>query len=1283
MAISNVFRHSIPNPFHGSKWKSRQHSRSGNASNSSSSVVIVPIPEEKDTKGKQRKRDYTSPKSNRSSFSACDLEQLQPSNARSSLSIDTVSQLQVSMAPFQDTLSSPSSACFSPSPLSPEICMPTSPSPPSTPMSPDAAKFLPLSPEPITSPTRGIRGSRFESFFTKGRRESGELKLPQQENGIGQDQMPMPQPKRKRLSAGSLQTPIGAFLSNPFRNKPASLTARTQFSEGEQPQHLQRSSSSTLQSLQEPPQQKKKRKSLLPKLPKLDTRPRIVLSTPILKSSLLSRKSKEVKSVNVNSQEPQQLDGSERASVLVPSTTSLGTSGSGLLATSHLPTNIIPGSRPVQQQQQQASQNSSRASYGAKQELEPFWEWRENSRAYHDDRWDRASVLTVDSETSRLADDPNFPGYPERNAYWQKYCRIRERRWKKHMNQQHQGLVRRATAKKWQNRIRDECLDESLGQDVDADRQLGDKLKNMTMMLHSNLGQMGSSRGQARRRGTNSQNRSLQNRVRYTNYNAYMAAMQLKAKNRRPSVDLVEPCSPTEDLSPKLPESLVSDLRVLQERTLDKGVKALADQFEGSVSDDDKRQKSFDLYRDHQLHLTRHMDGTNAGCGNDDNEDQEKKEKEPRQVMHQRPRRTASGILFVSSTTSTAEVYPALVHDTRAPLKFPLAIQKKEYLPNMMQNTCMLQHLGGYISSDEERIGCLVASYFDEKLFGEGYDDGSGGGSGAGCGGEGGLVGNGFVMLQSSFGDQGLPDAHSSHNPPSSSYSGRSRSSGSSSSSRCKHDQVDHCLSRPGEYATRNHIMPLQQLLELEEARHRKKQPLIPSHQATAPSTAQVPGESSSSNALSTTSSRTEPNIDLEAQPPVITHTQHPSKPQQDPKSHMLLMVFQDRHQYYKDGTRKRGSQWEDDFEDNGTHENGVIKEEEEKDEEDQVQLLKHQTKPSNENEDESELPIPLSLPACGTRDDSRRTGDNALSVTPTTSLISASGDSSNEPSESSTAACSSQPINLSTPSSTPSSSLDPTPAPTSSSAKMPSLSKARGAKSRASISCSTLSMVATPSHVTLSPNSTSALVPSSASTQLLASRHRKSSSMASELLSAGSVTQAPLSLPMQPSTSSTTTFTWPDFSQYPASASAMLMDALAKPMKMAFLIQTKDQDMSKTQSSQSAAAAVSADPESESGSYPITSPSSSSILPQSLQKWKSFFLSTDDPSKNPDGAVQVNNNDDQSLIKKQLRTSSMIEFSAASSTSRLESTDETFPRRRYKTVASTLTSNTIPPFDF
>src|SRR5690554_3486753 len=115
MAISNVFRHSLPNPFHGSKWKSRQNSRSGSASNSSSNMVVAPIPEEKDTKGKQRKRDHTNPKSNRSSFSACDLEQLQPSNARSSLSIDTASQLQISKALLQDTLSSPSSACFSPS----------------------------------------------------------------------------------------------------------------------------------------------------------------------------------------------------------------------------------------------------------------------------------------------------------------------------------------------------------------------------------------------------------------------------------------------------------------------------------------------------------------------------------------------------------------------------------------------------------------------------------------------------------------------------------------------------------------------------------------------------------------------------------------------------------------------------------------------------------------------------------------------------------------------------------------------------------------------------------------------------------------------------------------------------------------------------------------------------------------------------------------------------------------------------------------------------------------
>ncbi|KAG0267161.1 hypothetical protein BG011_008453 [Mortierella polycephala] len=1251
MAISNVFRHSLPNPFHGSKWKSRQHSRSGSASNSSSNVVVVPIPEEKDTKGKQRKRDHISPKSNRSSFSACDLEQLQPSNARSSLSIDTVSQLQISKALFQDTLSSPSSACFSPSPLSPDICMPISPSPPSTPMSPDAAKFLPSSLEPIASPTRGIRGSRFESFFTKGRRESGELKLPQQENGIEQDQIPIQQPKKKRLSAGSLQTPIGAFLSNPFRNKSASLTAKTQFAEGEQ---LQRSSSSTLLSLQEPPQQKKKRKSLLPKLPKLDTRPRIVLSTPILKGGILSKKSKEVKSVNANSQEQQQRDGGERTPVLVPSATSLVTSGSGLLTTSHLPTSATPGPHPVQQQQQHAPQDDSRTSHGTKQEPEPFWEWRENSRVYHDDRWDRASILTVDSEMNRLDDDPNFPGYPERNAYWQTYCRIRDRRWKKHMNQQHQGLVRRATTKKWQNRIKDEGLDETHGQDVDADRQLANKLKNMTMALHSNPDQMGSSRGQACRHGANSQNRSLQNRVRYTNYNAYMAAMQLKAKNRRPSIDLVEPCS----------------------RTLDKGVKTLADQFEGPASDDDKCQKSFDLYRDHQLRLYRRMNGTNAASSDDDSEGQE--EEEPRQAMHQRPRRTASGILFVSSATTTAEVYPALIHDTRVPPKFPLATPKKEYLPNMMQNTCMLQHMGGHVSSDEERIGSLVASYFDEKLFGEGCNDGSGDGSdgsGVGCGGEVGLVGNGFVMMQSSFGDQGLHDAHSSHSRTSSSYSGRS--SGSSSPSRCEHDQVDHCLSRPGEYATRNHIMPLQQLLELEEARQKKKQPLFPSHQTTAPSTAQVPGESSFSSSLSITSSRAEPHIDLEIQPQVITHIQHLNKPQQDPKSHMLLMVFQDRHQYYKNGTRRRMSQWEDDFEGNDMHENGAIKEEEENDEEGQVQPL---SKSSNGNKDESELPSPLSLPACETRDDSRFSGDTAFSASPTTPLMSAPGDSSNELSESSTATCFSQPLNLSTSSSTPSSSLDPTSAPTSSPAKMPSLSKARGAKSRASISCSTHSMVATPSHMSMSSTSISTLVSSSASTQLLASRHRMSSSMTSELLSAGSITPAPLSPPMQPSTSSTTTFTWPDFSQYPASASAMLMDALAKPMKMAFLMQTKDQDVSKT------------GPESELGSDPTTPPSSplplpssssSSTLPQSLQKWKSFFLFTDDAPKTPDDAVQVNNNDDQSLVKKQQRTSSMIEFSAASSASRLEFNDEAFSRRRYKTVASTLTSNTIPPFDF
>ncbi|KAF9288926.1 hypothetical protein BGZ68_010335 [Mortierella alpina] len=909
--------------------------------------------------------------------------------------------------------------------MSASIDMPSTPSAPCTPSTPHVDRYLSSSPEPVSptlpsAPTPNASqsassGSRFAAMFSKGHRSSEES-VRQQENGTEQDQMPMQQEsKKKRLSAGSIQAPISNFLTNTFRSSKQSPSAQ------QQPQQV-------VEEVQPGQVQRKKRRSLLPKLPKLDTRPKIIISSPMRKGGRSDKKQKEARA-----QGPGSGTGSSTPGLLSSSSPVSGT-GRGLGGAGHsfALSLLSPFYLPAQLRHAVFNKDSAKSAQQAPPLFDSasLWDWRQHSRVYYDDRWDRASVLSADSDMARLSEDPNFPGYPERNEFWQKHCRIRERRLKKQqLQRQLSGMA--PTAGVDQD---DSDDDES---DDDDDKIMGPA-------------RMGPGGSRLRHTNSRNQNRHGKHRVRYTTYSAYMAAMQQKAKNR------AERKNSEISLPPQLNAKLMEDMRLFEQRSMNQeaNVKTIADRLQngmGSV----RASMDVDGQFQQQQRLERRMNGMNMGSSDDDSDGQGRQQAGRPSMSLQRRRHPDSGILFVPSSATTAEVYPHLVHDPLGHLHESgrSTPNRMDYFRTAGQNTCTVgkDGFGDIVAIEDEKIGCLVASYFDKRLFEEGSESDGGGYA---SGGER-VVGNGFVMLQSSFGDR--------------------------------------------------------------------------------------------------------------------------------------VMLGQGQCRYYRNGTRERGLQWND----SELHENGVIDEEdEEEDEEDAVPAIHHiKDKGKGVVRSEAQIPIPEGAyrQLChfqelgqtldsGNAEQAAETDDSVLSlpilrpVSPVVATDVSHPQSTSSDPLSNTDKLASYPSNSAGCASSHDSnsnstfSLPPLPEPVSNSAsRKSSLARIRGAKSRASVSYSVPPAIMTLSFSSIATTADSAplsaatcTLPSTApSTPPTSLRHRGSGSMTPGSMTTGVTTPASPSTPL----SSPKTLSWSDLSRYPTSASAMLLDALSKPMTTAYLLQHKDNE--------------------------------------------------------------------------------------------------------------------------
>lgn len=738
--------------------------------------------------------------------------------------------------------------------------MPSSPSAPSTPFETNSSRLLSASPEPLTpvvptSPaTSGtIRSprSRFGSLFTisKARQDSGERILSDQEVNVvtmGKDKVDPALLKKKRLSTGSLHIPIGAFLSSTFRNKQQGAQQKQAQPEQLQAVQGQDHQQDQTQQQQQPPQ-RKKRRGLLPKLPKLDTRPRIITSRSGSKKQKQavagygdSSSIQVVPPANVT-HDPANADAPEPESdwVVVPGSTATARSGGGsshnksstrkapsrLLSPFYLPRQIRtgPGSHSAQNLDpnvrlpppmassagERNDTSTSNGSQAGQQFVDVYpafqFEWHPDSQVFYDDRWDRASVRTVDTEIILLADDPNFPGYPERNDYWQQHCRIRERRWK-HQIQKHkqQQMTETRSPKKWMNGAKADPVtglveddsgslleeedyddDDEEGRITDQEGPLSDRLRDVTDLLNS-LPERTAHRNRQTTAPQNSQQNRFrqQRRVRYTTYSAYVAAMQVKSKNRtdhKRSLDVAAMASPAAGSDT---DKLMTDVRALRERSMSQSasVKETADRFGGTVMGGapiaDPRMASLPEVNLGQRRYAYRRDGTNLGS-DDESEDQYEAGDRVHHMSSfaslQRQRQPDSGILFVAAAATTAEVYPSLVHDPRQQLLNRSGKSSATSSNNMMMNGFSSSHDQNHMNTstanwifedgyDEAMIGCLVASYFDKRFLEEHTLLGSGAGKSDldGDNGSGGnqsgdkMVGNGFMVLQSSFGDQGF-----------------------------------------------------------------------------------------------------------------------------------------------------------------------------------------------------------------------------------------------------------------------------------------------------------------------------------------------------------------------------------------------------------------------------------------------------------------------------------------------------------------------------------------------
>ncbi|KAG0201538.1 hypothetical protein BGX28_005682 [Mortierella sp. GBA30] len=1142
MPLSNVFRHSIPNPFHGPSRKAR-HGRSGSVGSITSGIAVAPIltdgkpmgditntkpkPKEKHKQRKNSKRN-SGPKSKQSSILACHLEQLDHAHITGPVSpSDLISELAILKPSSQVSeslrvnASNSTDLAFPPGPMSQYIDMPSTPSAPSTTSSALIDRCLSSSPEPMTptlqspatiniSPTSSIE-SKIGATFSEGHVNPEET-APQQASGTEQE------PKKKRLSAGTIHIPISNFITNTFKLNKQGVPVH---------QHQE-------QQQEEEQTQLKKRRSLLSKLPKLDTRPRIIISPPMPKGGAQSdKKQNEVKAQDQENQGESSTPGSS-ASFAKRSGIRHGHSfASTLLTPFYLPTQLRSGVFNL---------NGSKATQPQQPTFDSalLWDWRQNSQLYHDERWDRASVVTTDSELVRPSDDPNFLVYPERNAYWQKHCRIRERR----RNKQQLGLQRQQAVISASKAIDDGNQEDSDDYDI---KDNGDQSKTFGTMGHSRDNRL-------RNNGLGSQSRCRDHRVRYTTYSAYMAAMQRKAKNRaeRKKSD-----------ASMVNERLLNDMRVRQQRFTNQetSVKTFTDRLESSAGTGSVRP-TVDLDRalqQQQQRFGQRRHGTNFGSNDENSDDQGREYSGQPRRSPQRHRQQSNGILFIPSKTTTAEVYPSLMNNPQRDSLDSSYSAGMQYFRTEGQNTCMLGKDGfGVVSIEDEKIGCLVASYFDKKLFEEGNDS------------------------------VGLPGALSCRSSP-------STVNNNNSAARCANDGSSNSrgngqsviLSQPGQYAFHNHIMPLQQLLDLQE---QERQNLSSSNSQLVHKT-------------SVTSQQQCDSTDLSVRSPQSMA----GKPSQEPNGYMLLMLVQGRWVYYEKGSRKREPQRgdvEEMYSDGNLYENGVIvEEEEEAGEEDRIQKGHQYRQFLEAAQDEGQIggvrvvdevdDRDVLVPICLQREiTGMQSGidQSILSFNNVGSPGTFDGPLSTSTSDSNFAHA----------------LVPPPPQPVSNTAsRASSLGRIRGAKSRASISYS-IPTIATSSYSALAPSSISSdTIPSTASlTHSTSLRHRDSGSMTPGSITAGMTSPGTPSTPQEPS--------WSDLSRYPISASAMLLGALSKPMKNAYLLQQNDSQRQKR---------------SHSRSWPLRSStgSANSTFSTSSKHWirKSILRTRSDESAYPVGSAQ------------------------------------------------------------
>ncbi|KAF9114008.1 hypothetical protein BGX27_000336 [Mortierella sp. AM989] len=850
----------------------------------------------------------------------------------------------------------------------------------------------------------------------------------------GGKQIEMPTPtqeaKKKRLSAGSLHIPIGTFLSNTFRSRSSSLQHDNVLQ-----QQLQQVQQQQQQQPQLP--QRRKRKGLLPKLPKLDTRPKIIVpssSFPVREErgagigdvDVKSKDKKNEGSFNDDKQEELAVTTTATAtsprattahgfspSSPPPPSSSLSKASSTLLSPFYLPATLRYGTLPKLRNfdpnarlpplphhsqdplsspilvtginngngSEQEEQDDSRMTQSFSKELESSsitkanddvaaaaaaasWNWQQNSRLYHDTRWDddEASVTTVDSDMTRLSNVPQFPAYPERNAYWQKHCRIRERRRRKHQQLQKQALNRRRSSR---------AINDGNGNGFDDEQgqvNAVDKLRDAKSRLRNPAERVVISRNSKR---------FQQQRDRYTTYAAYMAAMQRKAKDctdRKPSLGSTD----------TLADSMGTEAEVTQQQQQQDDVCAPHEPvlipherlmphphdvigINNSCDQECEPQVGRLINRKNDLN---HGDGDESECQADSREIYYNYSQG---MSPHRQRQPDSGILFVTSTTTTAEVYPSLTHDPQSqPMQPRLQQNNGSFSPGDICKKKSFRHLnnktsttkrqiggggdGGGIAlltsgltlDGDERIGYLVASYFDKGVLGENVATVKGCGASSDSGVDGDELPDALYdpnsdVIEASTGDRASDNSNNSSNNFNDNNIGSDSRSTTSSGARLNSSAATSTTTIVPSTSA-NHGSPATSIPSSPTVwKSEQPRPLKPALSTTFSNlfpTDTDDATSTSSSAAGNTQNqdyrhkyihrRHSSNASMNSMISITSRQQQQQQQQRQQQQesgngHMLLMLFEGRMHYYKDGARKTGPEWDDNSDNDEDDEKNLI----------------------------------------------------------------------------------------------------------------------------------------------------------------------------------------------------------------------------------------------------------------------------------------------------------------------------------------------------------------------